>query len=66
MDEKNIMLEIRGGTGGDEAAIWAGDLFRMYMRYAQVRSLHRATLSLSLEKKGEESCGKIAIFHQLP
>ena len=34
-DEKNIMLEIRAGAGGDEAAIFAGDLMRMYMRYAE-------------------------------
>lgn len=33
-DEKNIMLEIRAGTGGDEASIFAGDLLRMYLRYA--------------------------------
>ena len=35
LDDKNIMLEIRAGTGGDEASIWAGDLYRMYLRYAQ-------------------------------
>ena len=35
LDEKNIMLEIRAGTGGDEAGIWAGDLYRMYMRFAE-------------------------------
>lgn len=34
-DEKNIFLEIRAGTGGDEAAIFSGDLFRMYSRYAE-------------------------------
>ncbi|NET87214.1 MAG: peptide chain release factor 1 [Kamptonema sp. SIO1D9] len=34
-DDKNIMLEIRAGTGGDEASIWAGDLVRMYSRYAE-------------------------------
>lgn len=34
-DDKNIMLEIRAGTGGDEAGIWAGDLVRMYSRYAE-------------------------------
>jgi peptide chain release factor 1 len=34
MDERNVMLEIRAGTGGDEAARFAGDLFRMYERYA--------------------------------
>ena len=34
-DERNIYLEVRAGTGGDEAAIFAGDLFRMYSRYAE-------------------------------
>ena len=34
-DEKNAILEIRGGTGGDEAAIFAGDLFRMYSKYCE-------------------------------
>ena len=34
-DEKNIVLEIRAGTGGDEAALFAGDLFRMYSKYAE-------------------------------
>jgi peptide chain release factor 1 len=33
-DEANVFLEVRAGTGGDEAAIFAGDLFRMYSRYA--------------------------------
>jgi peptide chain release factor 1 len=37
MDERNVILEIRGGTGGDEAALFAGDLFRMYERYAASR-----------------------------
>ena len=36
-DSKNAMVEIRGGTGGDEAAIFAGDLFRMYSKYAEKR-----------------------------
>jgi peptide chain release factor 1 len=36
-DEKNIFLEIRAGTGGDEAALFAADLFRMYSRYAESR-----------------------------
>ena len=36
-DSKNAMVEIRGGTGGDEAAIFAGDLFRMYQHYAERR-----------------------------
>jgi peptide chain release factor 1 len=34
-DQKNVILEIRAGTGGDEAALFAGDLFRMYSRYAE-------------------------------
>ncbi|MBE9137208.1 peptide chain release factor 1 [Nodosilinea sp. LEGE 07088] len=36
-DDKNIMLEIRAGTGGDEASIWAGDLVRLYSRYAETK-----------------------------
>ncbi|RME02091.1 MAG: PCRF domain-containing protein, partial [Deltaproteobacteria bacterium] len=36
-DEKNVMLEIRAGTGGEEAALFAADLFRMYSRYAERR-----------------------------
>ena len=34
-DEKNVIVEIRGGAGGEEAALFAGDLFRMYTRYAE-------------------------------
>lgn len=37
-DEKNIMLEVRAGAGGDEAGIWAGDLVRMYTRYGESQS----------------------------
>ena len=40
-DERNIFLEVRAGTGGDEAAIFAGDLFRMYARYAESQGLQR-------------------------
>lgn len=36
-DERNVFLEIRAGTGGDEAGLFAGDLFRMYARYAETR-----------------------------
>ena len=36
-DEKNVLLEIRAGTGGEEAALFGGDLLRMYMRYAERR-----------------------------
>ena len=37
MDERNVVLEIRAGTGGDEAALFAGDLFRMYERFASLQ-----------------------------
>ena len=37
-DEKNVIVEIRGGAGGDEAALFAADLFRMYTRYAERRN----------------------------
>jgi peptide chain release factor 1 len=37
LDEKNVVLEIRKGTGGDEASLFAGELFRMYVRYAETR-----------------------------
>ena len=36
-DEKNVIVEIRGGAGGDEAALFAGDLFRMYTKYAEAQ-----------------------------
>jgi len=49
-DEKNIFLEIRAGTGGDEAAIFAGDLFRMYSRYAEQQRWQLEVLS---ESEGE-------------
>ncbi|BDU22777.1 peptide chain release factor 1 [Dyella sp. GSA-30] len=44
-DEANLFLEVRAGTGGDEAAIFAGDLFRMYARYAERRRWHVEILS---------------------
>ncbi|MGO4505224.1 MULTISPECIES: peptide chain release factor 1 [unclassified Dyella] len=49
-DEANLFLEVRAGTGGDEAAIFAGDLFRMYTRYAERRRWHVEILS---ENHGE-------------
>jgi peptide chain release factor 1 len=49
-DERGIYLEIRAGTGGDEAAIFAGDLLRMYMRYAEKQGWQIETLS---ESRGE-------------
>ncbi len=46
-DEKNAILEIRAGTGGDEAALFAGDLFRMYERYSAARGWRFETVSTS-------------------
>ena len=44
-DEKNIILEIRAGTGGEEAALFAADLFRMYSRYAELKGWKTEILS---------------------
>ncbi|MBL6959023.1 MAG: peptide chain release factor 1 [Rhodospirillales bacterium] len=46
-DEKNAILEIRAGTGGDEAALFAADLFRMYQRYAESRGWKVELMSLN-------------------
>ena len=46
-DQKNVVLEIRAGTGGDEAALFAGDLFRMYSRYAERQGWKLEVLNLS-------------------
>lgn len=51
-DSKNVILEIRAGTGGDEASIFAGDLFRMYIRYCE-----KNNLKLSLIDSSEGSAG---------
>ena len=47
MDDKDIMLEIRGSAGGDEANIFAGDLMRMYLRYAQNQGWQTQVLSIN-------------------
>ena len=47
LDEKNIMLEIRAGTGGDEASIWAGALVRLYSKYAETQKWKVSLLSES-------------------
>ncbi len=52
MDERNVILEIRAGTGGDEAALFAGDLFRMYERYAATMGWKVEVLSMSEGSKG--------------
>ncbi len=51
-DEKNIMLEIRAGTGGEEASIWAADLVRMYTRYAEQQGWRVKLVSESLADMG--------------
>jgi peptide chain release factor 1 len=56
-DEKSIILEIRGGTGGDEAALFAGDLFRMYERYAAAHGWKVTVM--------EESPGEVGGFKEI-
>jgi peptide chain release factor 1 len=51
-DESNIFLEVRAGTGGDEAALFAGDLFRMYARYAESKRWEVEVLSESPGEHG--------------
>lgn len=51
-DERNIYLEVRAGTGGDEAAIFAGDLFRMYSRYAETKGWQVEIISASHGEHG--------------
>jgi len=46
-DDKNVLLEIRAGTGGDEAALFGGDLMRMYMRYAERRGWKTEMMELN-------------------
>ncbi len=58
-DEKNVVMEIRGGTGGDEAALFAGDLFRMYARYIESRGWK---LSVSSCTEGAAGGYKEVIF----
>jgi peptide chain release factor 1 len=61
-DENNIFLEIRAGTGGDEAAIFAGDLCRMYMRYAESQ---RFKVEVMSESHGEHGGYKEVILRIL-
>jgi peptide chain release factor 1 len=51
-DEKNVILEIRAGTGGEEAALFAGDLYRMYTRFAERQGWKLDVLSLSEAAQG--------------
>ena len=52
LDEKNVLLEIRGGTGGDEAALFAGDLMRMYSRYAENQGWQMELMSSTITDIG--------------
>jgi peptide chain release factor 1 len=63
-DDKNVIVEIRGGAGGDEAGIWAGDLYRMYNRYAERLGYKAETMqasdgSYTFEVKGD---GAYSVF----
>ncbi|MEA4853861.1 MAG: peptide chain release factor 1 [Christensenella sp.] len=51
-DDKNVILEIRAGTGGDEAALFGGDLLRMYGRYAELHGYTVETLSSNMTELG--------------
>jgi peptide chain release factor 1 len=51
-DEKNVLLEIRAGTGGDEASLFAAEIFRMYARYAERQSWKVDVISASRTEKG--------------
>ncbi len=63
-DDKNVIVEIRGGAGGDEASLWAGDLYRMLTRYADRRGFKTETLdagegSFTVEVRGD---GAYSVF----
>ena len=47
-DDKNCMVEIRAGTGGDEASIFAGELYRMYQKFCEVKKERRSARSAAL------------------
>ncbi|CDZ16586.1 Peptide chain release factor 1 [Candidatus Johnevansia muelleri] len=51
-DEKNIFIEVRAGSGGDEAAIFAGDLFRMYVKYIELQCWNIEIISINTGEHG--------------
>jgi peptide chain release factor 1 len=59
LDDRDAVVEVRAGTGGDEAALFAGDLFRMYTRYAETRGWKLEVISIS---EGSQGGVKEAIF----
>ena len=62
LDKKNVILEVRAGTGGDEAALFANDLLRMYQRYAENQGWKIEYISISDSEKGgiKEAVAKIS------
>jgi len=62
LDKKDVILEIRAGTGGDEAALFAGDLLRMYQRFSEEQDWKFELLSISDSEKGgvKEAVSKIS------
>jgi peptide chain release factor 1 len=66
-DEKNVIVEIQGGAGGDEAGLWAGDVYRMLTRYAERVGLKPEPLEIGESKytfavKGSHPSGAYSIF----
>jgi protein subunit release factor A len=59
-DEKNLLLEIRAGTGGDEAALFAGALFRMYSKYAEIKG-SRSMWSKPQKQRAEATRGSLRL-----
>ena len=69
-DEKNVIIEVRAGTGGEEAALFASDLFRMYQRYAESHSwrfevLHFSETGLGGFKEASASINGRGVFARL-
>ena len=69
-DDKNVIVEVRAGTGGDEAALFASDLFRMYQKYAELRSwkfeiLHISDTGLGGIKDASASINGRGVFARL-
>ena len=62
-DSKNAIVEIRGGAGGDEAAIFAGDLFRMYSKYAEKRGWK---IEINDQAPGTSGGYKLIVFNMNP
>ena len=56
-DDKNVILEIRAGTGGDEAALFGADLLRMYLRYAERQGYQVETIDSNVTETPRRRCG---------